>query len=150
MKKIIFSGIVIGFLFTVSIFSVAVFGLKEIDKTQGIQIHGIPIANIYIDDDNVQGPWDGSYKYPYQHIQDGINSALDNYTIFVFSGIYEENLIINKSIKLIGQNRESTIIDGRYIDDTIRVCSSFVKISGLSTHVHSLQLQELQKVSLTK
>lgn len=30
---------------------------------------------IYVDDDNIQGPWDGSIQHPFQFIQDGITDA---------------------------------------------------------------------------
>ena len=26
---------------------------------------------IYVDDDNIDGPWDGTQEYPFQDIQDG-------------------------------------------------------------------------------
>ncbi len=54
----------------------------------------------------------GSGPGNYTKIQDAIDNASDGDTIFVYSGIYYENLIINKSITLIGENRETTIICG--------------------------------------
>jgi len=30
---------------------------------------------IYVDDDNKDGPWDGSMEHPYQHIQDAVDNA---------------------------------------------------------------------------
>ncbi|MBS3802690.1 MAG: hypothetical protein KGY65_08065, partial [Candidatus Thermoplasmatota archaeon] len=33
---------------------------------------------IYVDDDNIDGPWDGSIEHPFQYIQDGINAASQN------------------------------------------------------------------------
>ena len=36
---------------------------------------------IYVDDDNVDGPWDGSQEHPFQHIQDGIDNASDGDTV---------------------------------------------------------------------
>ena len=47
----------------------------------------------------------------YTKIQDAINDANDGDTIFVYSGVYKENLIINKTINLIGEKRETTIIN---------------------------------------
>ena len=51
---------------------------------------------IYVDDDNVEGPWDGSSCYPYKYIQDGINNASSDDTVFVRNGLYYENIIVNK------------------------------------------------------
>ena len=30
---------------------------------------------IYVDDDNTDGPWDGTQEHPYQFIQDGVDNA---------------------------------------------------------------------------
>lgn len=45
-------------------------------------------------------------------IQDAINNASDGDTIFVFNGTYRENVVVNKSVSLLGENRGGTIIDG--------------------------------------
>lgn len=65
---------------------------------------------IYVDDDNIDGPWDGTQEYPYRNIQDGIDAAVDNSIIFVSNGTYHETLVINKSIDLIGFNKDNTTI----------------------------------------
>ena len=77
---------------------------------------------IYVDDGNTQGPWDGTLQHPYQHIQDGIDNAHSGNTVYVFNGSYHESVLIpgvyhqyptqNKTITLIGENRESTLLDG--------------------------------------
>ena len=54
----------------------------------------------------------GSGPNNYTTIQSAIDDAVDGDSIFVYSGIYNENLIIHKSINLIGENRDNTIIDG--------------------------------------
>ena len=48
----------------------------------------------------------------YSTIQAAINAAIDGDTINVRSGTYNENLLINKSIKLIGEFPTSIIVDG--------------------------------------
>jgi len=50
----------------------------------------------------------------YGMIQDAINAneTLDGHTIFVRNGTYYENVVINKSVLLMGENREGTIVDG--------------------------------------
>ena len=48
----------------------------------------------------------------YSKIQDAIDNASDGDTIFVYSGIYHENIVINKSITLLGSGQDSTIISG--------------------------------------
>ena len=46
----------------------------------------------------------------YTSIQDAINDASDGDTIFVYSGVYNESINLDKSINLIGEHREKTII----------------------------------------
>ncbi len=55
----------------------------------------------------------GSGPNNYTSIQDAIDDALPGDTIFVYSGVYYENVRVYKSINLIGENEETTIIDGR-------------------------------------
>ena len=71
-----------------------------------------PGNTTYVDDDNTNGPWDGTQEHPYQWIQDGIYNANDGDTVFVFIGIYYENIVVYKSICLIGEDNQSTVIDG--------------------------------------
>ena len=83
---------------------------------------------IYVDDSNTQGPWNGSYDYPYQYIRDGILHASDGDTVYVFNGLYNETVIINKSITFRGQQQENTIIDGQNNGSVITVTSDNVYI----------------------
>ena len=45
-------------------------------------------------------------------IQEAINNATTSETIDVAAGTYNENLVINKSLTVQGENRDTTIIDG--------------------------------------
>ena len=50
----------------------------------------------------------------YSTIQEAINAdeTLNDHTIYVENGIYYENVVINKRIHLVGENKSKTIIDG--------------------------------------
>ncbi len=70
----------------------------------------------------------GSGPNNYTKIQDAIDDAYDGDRVFVYddSSPYYENVIIEKSINLIGENRNTTIIDG---NGCIGVSSDGVNIS---------------------
>ena len=87
---------------------------------------------IYVDDDNTEGPWNGTMEYPYQFIQDGVDNAESDNTVFVFNGIYYEHVIINKKINLTGEQKEITIIDGSNDDEVLSVTENYVSINGFT------------------
>jgi len=48
----------------------------------------------------------------YVTIQEAIDSAAQGDIVFVKKGSYSENLLINKSITLVGEDKESTVVVG--------------------------------------
>ena len=48
----------------------------------------------------------------YPTIQAAINAANPGDIIFVYNGTYYENVVVNKAISLIGEDKNSTVIDG--------------------------------------
>ena len=71
----------------------------------------------------------------YTTIQSAINAANPGDTVFVYddSSPYYENVeIANKSINLIGENRNSTIITGNYDSDVIIIFADNVSITGFT------------------
>jgi len=56
-----------------------------------------------VDDD---GPAD------FSSIQEAINTASRGDTIFVHSGTYYENVVVNKTVSLIGENWNTTVVEG--------------------------------------
>ena len=57
----------------------------------------------------------------YTSIQEAINAASSNCSIKVLKGIYYENIVINKTVVLMGENPDNTIIDGNASDDVIYI-----------------------------
>ena len=66
----------------------------------------------------------------YTTIQSAINDATTGDTVFVFNGTYIENVVVNKTITLVGENRDYTIIDGNGHDNTVYVTVRGVTIEG--------------------
>lgn len=62
-------------------------------------------------------------------IQEAINSAHEGDTIFVRSGVYYENLEVNKTVSLLGEHMATTILDGNETGDCVRVTAGGVGIS---------------------
>jgi len=58
----------------------------------------------------------------YTTIQSAIDNASDGDTVFVYSGTYYENVIVYKSICLIGEKKNSTIIDGSMNKEKDVIC----------------------------
>jgi nitrous oxidase accessory protein len=70
----------------------------------------------------------------YATIQEAIaaNETLDGNTIQVEGGVYYENLVINKSLSLIGGGAENTIIDGGGTGTVVSVEATNVTFSGFA------------------
>ncbi len=71
-------------------------------------------------------------SHQYTTIQEAINNAEQNDIVYVYKGTYYENLVINKSISLLGENKEETIIDGKEKSDVIKIISDHVQITGFT------------------
>jgi parallel beta-helix repeat protein len=76
----------------------------------------------------------GGGENNFSKIQDAIDFAKDGDIIFVYGSFepYYEHLFINSSITLIGENQETTIIDGSFFKSIIQIQSDFVSIRGFT------------------
>ena len=76
----------------------------------------------------------GSGPGNYTSIQDAINDSNSGDTVFVFddSSPYYENVIVDKSISLIGEDRNTTFIDGDLKTSVIEVISENVIIDSFT------------------
>ncbi len=87
--------------------------------------------NVFLDEEcilNVGGCGSNNYS----SIQKAIIDSKDGDTVFVwdYSSPYNENIKIDKQIKLIGEDKNTTIIDGRKKDNVISVFADNVIISN--------------------
>ena len=79
---------------------------------------------IYVDDDG---------GADYTRIQDAIDAAKSGDTIYVYEGTYNENIEIDKSIELTGENKENTIIDGGGQDDVVYITANNVVVTDFTS-----------------
>jgi parallel beta-helix repeat protein len=74
----------------------------------------------------------GSGQGNYSFIQQAIDVASDGDVVFVYPGIYYENVIVNRSILLKGQDKQTTIIDGRGFGDVVDIRADNCMVSGFT------------------
>jgi nitrous oxidase accessory protein NosD len=117
-------------LIGVSIVAVVVLILGSLSNVVGYQTQNIEKSL-----STTTGNWlyvGGSGPGNYTRIQDAIDNASDKASIYVYSGIYNENIVINKSISLIGQDRDTTKILGANGTEIIRLQDCSVELTGFT------------------
>ena len=77
----------------------------------------------------------------YSKIQDAIDNASEGDTVFVYSGLYHESIVINKSIVVSGEDRNTTYIVG---DDTHTILnqSAVVAITDATVEFKGFSIQK--------
>lgn len=68
----------------------------------------------------------------YETIQKAINAANPGDVIEVTHGTYYENLIVNTSVSIIGEDRANTVIDGGGKGNVVNIIRSNVTVSGFT------------------
>jgi len=68
----------------------------------------------------------------YGTIQEAIDASALGDVIYVYNGTYHEHLEINKSVSLVGQSPDTTIIDGDGLGTIIHVSEENVSVSGFT------------------
>ena len=87
----------------------------------------VEAPTIYVDDDYV-------IETPFQKktISAAVENASDGYIIYVYAGNYTENVVIDKRIDLIGENRDTTIVNGGGSGTIFLISSDWVNITGFN------------------
>lgn len=68
----------------------------------------------------------------YPTIQEAINRANPGDTIFVHQGVYYENIVANKSVSLVGEDKNLTIIDGNGTSSVIFILANNVGVKNFT------------------
>jgi len=82
-----------------------------------------------VDDD---GPAD------FHAIQEAINNATSGDTIFVHKGTYKEDIVVNKSLLIIGEDRDLTIIGGHRAEHVISIKADSVTVRDFTVNKSSV------------
>ena len=89
----------------------------------------------------------GKGQSEYQTIQQAIDAAQNNATIYIRSGSYSEVLTINTSVSLIGDDWNTTCI--RYPSDSNSTQNSIITINADYCRIDNLQIQQDNIATLT-
>lgn len=68
----------------------------------------------------------------YSLIQSAIDNAASGDTIFVKNGVYLESAVVNKSVNLVGEDKQLTIIDGNNLGPALLISAQNVNITGFA------------------
>jgi parallel beta-helix repeat protein len=74
----------------------------------------------------------GSGPGNYTRIQDAVDNASSGDTVFIFHGTYYESLLIGKSIQLIGEDRNATMIKTNQSSYGIQLLGHTIRITNLT------------------
>ncbi|MCK5635941.1 MAG: DUF1565 domain-containing protein [Thermoplasmatales archaeon] len=106
----------------------------------------IPIIDeVFVDDgfnENTQG-WGVTH---FDNIADGIDAVANSGTVFVYGGNYYENLVINKPVNIIGEDKHLTKIIGDENGDVIKLYDEVtitgftIKNSGYSSNAAGIKI----------
>lgn len=106
-------------------------------------------VNVYAD---VSLP--GTIRVPSQYatIQAAINAAGQGMTIEVSSGTYPEDVVVNKTVQLQGENPTTTIIDGGSVGNTTVVTADNVTVTGftITNGINGLLLEEVEGCKISE
>jgi len=82
---------------------------------------------VYVDDDADSSWYNETHV---KTIQEGINNVSTGGTVFVYNGTYYENPVISKSLDLIGESKENTIVNSSHIlSNVIMINTNWVNVS---------------------
>ncbi len=96
-------------------------GARSTTASQLLEDHGF--SHVYNLLEGISAWIDAGYpayvKYP--SLQGAVNNASDEATIFVSSGTYNEHVVVNKTISLLGENPQHTFINGNGTQTVLNV-----------------------------
>lgn len=96
-----------------------IIGVQDITNCEPLAHNG-PVW--YVSTTGSDNTGDGSEQFSFSSIQNGINYSSDGDTVYVFSGTYIENINFHgKNIVVMGENRNTTVIDGNQAESVVEI-----------------------------
>jgi len=89
--------------------------------------HLVPSSNITKTSEN-----SSLFKKNFGSIQEAINKAEVGSTVYVPAGLYFEQVIVNKTISLVGENASTTIIDGDNSGTVVTITADNVTLANFT------------------
>lgn len=111
-------------------YTINLFGDPEMPVFETRQYY-LNSTTFFVDDDYNQSTSGWNITH-FDTINKGINAASDWDVIFVKNGVYNERITIRKSVRLIGENKHKTIIDGANGLGTLRISADRIKMSNFT------------------
>ncbi|MDI6916805.1 MAG: NosD domain-containing protein [Thermoplasmatales archaeon] len=113
---------------TLMVILILMFLCVSVEASNRDEVSKATPVTIYVDDNFIDEP----ENHKWNTIQEGIDDANESDTVFVYSGIYNESIVINKAINLTGEDRKTTVIDGNGARDVVYVSADRVNITGFT------------------
>jgi len=122
MKKVLVKSLVTGIVF-LFIGTSVISGTGNVTIGRDIRYNNLDGNTLY-----VGGTGPGNYS----RIQDAIEDASNGDMIYVYNGTYYENVVVDKPIELIAEDKDTTIIDGSGSDSVIKIITGGATVSGFT------------------
>lgn len=68
----------------------------------------------------------------YTTIQEAIDDANTDDAVYVYGGTYYENVIVNKTLSLVGEDRDATVIIGNGTGDVVYIAADWANFTGFT------------------
>mgnify|MGYP005832199395 CR=1 FL=1 len=105
--------------------------IKGVKKIRQTILIALILTTAFFMPKNVFAPTTIRVPHDYPTIQEAINAASNGDTITVAAGYYYGHVVINKTLTLVGEDPETTIIE-YFENDTVYVRANNVNISGFT------------------
>jgi LPXTG-motif cell wall-anchored protein len=103
-----------------SLFLLANLALHGLNNSEGVAADPLQLL---VDDDGLAD---------FSRIQDAIDAAQLGDIIYVQSGTYSENLLVSKSVSILGENKNTTIIDGSNTGTVVQIVCNETVVKGFT------------------